>query len=102
MVGVEHPIAPIHHQYVVTTSIPEVKEMKHEIPVVRDLEGSYYLRMERDGLLFGPYEEGSKMRLQDDWYVMVQLFSLISHLKQIVRMVAQNHINLIVKCFIML
>ncbi|XP_065060512.1 dimethylglycine dehydrogenase, mitochondrial-like [Rhopilema esculentum] len=68
LVGVEHPITPIHHQYVVTTTIPEVKELKREIPVVRDLEGSYYLRMERDGLLFGPYEEGQKMRLQGEWW----------------------------------
>ena len=67
MIGVEHPLIPVHHQYVVTTTVPEVKQLKHEIPVVRDLEGSYYLRMERDGLLFGPYEAVSKMRLQEDW-----------------------------------
>ena len=74
MVGVEHPMTPVHHQYVVTTTVPEVKELSHEIPVVRDLEGSYYLRMERDGLLFGPYEQGSKMKLQEEWFVKV-LFS---------------------------
>ena len=34
----------------------------------RDLEGSYYLRQERDGLLFGPYEAMEKMRLLDSWY----------------------------------
>ena len=67
MIGIEHPLIPIHHQYVVTTTIPEVKQLKQEMPVIRDLLGSYYLRMERDGLLFGPYEEESKMRLQDDW-----------------------------------
>ena len=42
--------------------------MKQEFPVLRDLEGSYYLRMERDGLLVGPYEHQSKMRTVDDWY----------------------------------
>ena len=67
MAGIELPMIPIHHQYVVTSSIPEVKELKREIPVVRDLEGSYYIRMEKDGLLFGPYEKPDKMRLQDDW-----------------------------------
>uniref|UniRef100_A0A672MI01 Dimethylglycine dehydrogenase n=1 Tax=Sinocyclocheilus grahami TaxID=75366 RepID=A0A672MI01_SINGR len=33
----------------------------------RDLEGSYYLRQERDGLLFRPYEKEEKMKLQDSW-----------------------------------
>ena len=75
LIGAEHPITPIHHQYVVTTTIPEVKELKREIPVVRDLEGSYYLRMERDGLLFGPYEEGPKMRLQEEWCVFSVLIA---------------------------
>ena len=45
-----------------------MKELKREIPVLRDLEESYYLRMERDGLLVGPYEEQSKMRTVDEWY----------------------------------
>ena len=30
--------------------------------------GSYYLRQERDGLLYGPYEPPHKMQLCDDWY----------------------------------
>lgn len=67
MVGLEHPTIPVHHQYVVTATIPEVKALKQELPVIRDLEGSYYLRQERDGLLFGPYEREEKMVLQDSW-----------------------------------
>lgn len=67
MVGVEHPLIPIHHQYLVTSTIPEVQQCKHEIPVMRDLEGSYYLRQEKQGLVVGPYERAEKMRLQDDW-----------------------------------
>lgn len=67
MVGADHPLIPIHHQYLVTTGIPEVKACQHEMPVVRDLEGSYYIRQERDGLLFGPYEKASKMKIQDEW-----------------------------------
>ncbi|XP_015427061.1 PREDICTED: dimethylglycine dehydrogenase, mitochondrial [Myotis davidii] len=55
------------HQYVVTSTIPEVKALKKELPVLRDLEGSYYLRQERDGLLFGPYESQEKMKVQDSW-----------------------------------
>ncbi|XP_030049095.1 dimethylglycine dehydrogenase, mitochondrial [Microcaecilia unicolor] len=67
MIGVEHPLIPVHHQYVVTATVPEVKALKRELPVLRDLEGSYYLRQERDGLLFGPYESPEKMKLQESW-----------------------------------
>lgn len=52
----------------VTSTIPEVKALKSELPVIRDLEGSYYLRQERDGLLMGPYEGADKMQLCQDWY----------------------------------
>lgn len=67
MIGLQHPVIPVHHQYVVTSTIPEVKALKTELPVIRDLEGSYYLRQERDGLLFGPYESEEKMKLQESW-----------------------------------
>lgn len=67
LIGLEHPLIPVHHQYVVTGTVPEVKALKTELPVLRDLEGSYYLRQERDGLLFGPYESQEKMKLQESW-----------------------------------
>ncbi|XP_068562619.1 dimethylglycine dehydrogenase, mitochondrial [Cebidichthys violaceus] len=67
MIGFEHPTIPVHHQYIVTATVPEVKALKKELAVIRDLEGSYYLRQERDGLLFGPYEQMEKMVLQDSW-----------------------------------
>uniref|UniRef100_A0A673K5T5 Dimethylglycine dehydrogenase, mitochondrial n=1 Tax=Sinocyclocheilus rhinocerous TaxID=307959 RepID=A0A673K5T5_9TELE len=67
MIGFQHPTIPVHHQYVVTATVPEVKALEAELPVIRDLEGSYYLRQERDGLLFGPYEKEEKMKLQDSW-----------------------------------
>ena len=67
MAGADHPLIPIHHQYLVTTSVPEVQQLKKEMPVFRDLEGSYYIRQERDGLLVGPYEKGHKMKMQDQW-----------------------------------
>ena len=68
LVGIDLPLVAIHHQYFVTSTIPEVKAQKKEVPVIRDLEGSYYLRMERDGFLVGPYETGEKMKLCDNWY----------------------------------
>lgn len=67
MIGFDHPTIPVHHQYVVTATVPEVKALKTELAVIRDLEASYYLRQERDGLLFGPYEKEEKMKLQDSW-----------------------------------
>lgn len=51
-----------------TGSIEAVKALDRELPVLRDLTGSYYMRQERNGLLFGPYEHESKMKLCDDWY----------------------------------
>ncbi|XP_061763862.1 dimethylglycine dehydrogenase, mitochondrial [Nerophis ophidion] len=67
LIGLEHPTIPVHHQYLVTATVPEVKALKKELAVIRDLEGSYYLRQERDGLLLGPYEQMEKMVLQDSW-----------------------------------
>lgn len=67
LIGLSHPLIPVHHQYIITASVPAVKELKRELPVLRDLEGSYYLRQERDGLLFGPYESPEKMKLQESW-----------------------------------
>ena len=68
MCGMDLPLVPMEHQYLVTKSIPAVQALKREIPVLRDLEGSYYLRMERDGLLIGPYEKGCQSR--EDWVIM--------------------------------
>ena len=65
MCGMDLPLVPMEHQYLVTKSLPEVQALKREIPVLRDLEGSYYLRMERDGLLIGPYEKVCQSR--EDW-----------------------------------
>ena len=75
MAGMDLPVVAIHHQYVVTSTIPEVAALKHEVPVIRDLEGSYYCRQERQGLLFGPYEHRDKMKLQEDWYIVYILFA---------------------------
>lgn len=67
LAGSDLPLVPNHHQYLVTSTVPEVKALKREIPVLRHLEGSFYLRMERDGLLIGPYESVESMRQCSDW-----------------------------------
>ncbi|XP_071441447.1 dimethylglycine dehydrogenase, mitochondrial-like [Hetaerina americana] len=68
------PLVPVEHQYAVTAPIPEVEEFmnngtgpKKEIPVLRHLDGSFYMRQERSGLLIGPYENQKAMKLRDDW-----------------------------------
>lgn len=58
MAGVDLPLCHIEHQYVITgpiseiEALPETHNMK-ELPVLRDLYGSYYLRQERNGVLIG-------------------------------------------------
>ncbi len=56
LVGVELPLLPMEHQYVVTEAIPELKQLPREIPVTRDPERVFYMRQEGDGLLFGFFE----------------------------------------------
>ena len=67
LAGLDLPLVPVQHQYLVTKSVPEVQALNREIPVLRHLEGSFYLRQERDGLLIGPYESQSAMVQMEDW-----------------------------------
>ncbi|XP_070543169.1 dimethylglycine dehydrogenase, mitochondrial-like isoform X2 [Ptychodera flava] len=67
MIGIEVPVVTTQHQYILTSSIPELKKLNREVPVIRDLDGSYYVRQERSGLLIGPYENQENMKLQDNW-----------------------------------
>eukprot|EP00468_Gymnochlora_sp_CCMP2014_P000687 CAMPEP_0167740864 /NCGR_PEP_ID=MMETSP0110_2-20121227/532_1 /TAXON_ID=629695 /ORGANISM="Gymnochlora sp., Strain CCMP2014" /LENGTH=815 /DNA_ID=CAMNT_0007624841 /DNA_START=154 /DNA_END=2601 /DNA_ORIENTATION=- len=65
MLNVNHPAVVIEHQYVITESIPLVTKMNGRLPVLRDLHGSTYIRQERTGLLFGPYEK--ECVVHDEW-----------------------------------
>ncbi|XP_078684529.1 dimethylglycine dehydrogenase, mitochondrial-like isoform X2 [Branchiostoma floridae x Branchiostoma belcheri] len=65
--GLELPLVTVQHMYVVTGPIPEVQARETELPVIRDLEGSYYARQERDGLIIGPYERAELMKMQNHW-----------------------------------
>ena len=56
MVGLELPIVPIEHHYLITEPVPEVAAFPGELPVLRDTESSFYIRAEHDGLLVGPFE----------------------------------------------
>ncbi len=63
MVGLEVPVIPVQHQYIVTEPHPEVQQ-RHaqglpEMGVLRESDGSWYLREERGGFILGPYEVGA-------------------------------------------
>eukprot|EP00397_Hematodinium_sp_SG-2012_P014001 GEMP01014227.1.p1 GENE.GEMP01014227.1~~GEMP01014227.1.p1 ORF type:complete len:848 (+),score=195.38 GEMP01014227.1:180-2723(+) len=72
LAGITTPCVVLQHQYIITEDIPEVKEYheKHgkQMPVLRDLKGSYYLRDEGNGILIGPYEhEDSVVLSPEEW-----------------------------------
>jgi dimethylglycine dehydrogenase len=60
MVGLDIPVIPVEHQFIVTEPTPELverhKQGLKELPVLRESDQSYYLREERQGLIVGPYE----------------------------------------------
>ena len=60
MAGLELPVVPILHQYLVTDRIEAVAEHDTELPIIRDPEESWYIRQERDGMIIGPYERDGK------------------------------------------
>jgi dimethylglycine dehydrogenase len=54
--GVDIPIRSLQHQYLVTEPVEGLDGSDRELPVLRDPEGSFYVRQEIDGLLIGPFE----------------------------------------------
>ena len=63
MVGLDVPVIPVEHQYIVTEAHPEIQARKAaglpEMGVLRESDASYYMREEAGGLLLGPYEVGA-------------------------------------------
>ncbi len=57
MVGVDHPLVPMPHHYLVTDEIPVVAAIEGLMPAVTDLEGFTYLQREGNGVLLGIYEQ---------------------------------------------
>jgi dimethylglycine dehydrogenase len=60
LAGVELPIVPLQHHYVVTEPISAVEERTTELPVFRDPDNSFYARQEGGGLIVGPFERDPK------------------------------------------
>ncbi|MCW6507793.1 GcvT family protein [Lichenifustis flavocetrariae] len=60
MVGIDLPVTPMEHHYLVTESIPEIAQLGFELPHIVDLEGFTYMRQEQKGMLLGIYERNFK------------------------------------------
>jgi dimethylglycine dehydrogenase len=65
MAGIDLPLVPTEHQYVVTETIPEIAAMDRRLPSVADRDGEYYLRQEGKGLLVGAYERDMRFWAED-------------------------------------
>lgn len=63
MVGLDIPVLPVEHQYIVTEPHPAIvarqKAGLPEMGVLRESDSSWYMREENGGLLLGPYEKGA-------------------------------------------
>ena len=60
MVGACSPVIAMERQYFVTEPLPSLAELDRELPVLRDPDGTFYLRQETDALLVGPYERAPR------------------------------------------
>jgi dimethylglycine dehydrogenase len=56
MAGIELPLSPLKHHYLVTASSPLLDQLDYEMPMTVDLEGFTYLRQDQNGVLLGIYE----------------------------------------------
>ncbi len=61
--GLMFPFVPVEHQFIVTEPHPAILERREkglpEMGVLRESDGSWYMREEAGGLLLGPYEAGA-------------------------------------------
>ncbi|GAB4289289.1 MAG: FAD-dependent oxidoreductase [Roseovarius sp.] len=73
------PMAVMEHQYMLTEEIPELeawsREVGHKLPLLRDVDTSYYLRQEKYGLNLGPYERNCRAHWVDPSDPMPEDFS---------------------------
>lgn len=62
--GRDVPMMVMSHQYMLFDTISEIeswsKEVGHKLPLLRDVDSSYYLRQEKYGFNLGPYERNCK------------------------------------------
>ena len=56
MAGIELPVSPLIHHYLISDTIAELENLDFEVPMTVDLEGFTYLRQDQKGVLLGIYE----------------------------------------------
>ncbi len=58
------PMVAMSHQYLLSEPIAEIeawsREVGHKLPLLRDVDSSYYLRQEKTGFNLGPYERNCR------------------------------------------
>ena len=60
MVGLDLPVTPYEHHYLITERYEPVANLSGEMPIVADPAGFSYTRQEGQGLLYGLYEQNPK------------------------------------------
>ena len=56
MQGINLPVQPMEHHYLITDAIPEIVGRSERLPAGIDYEANIYFRQERQGMLLGTYE----------------------------------------------
>ena len=74
------PMMVMSHQYLLTEQIPEVEAWSKandgkKLPLIRDVDISYYLRQEKNGYNLGPYEPNCRAHWETDADPMPEDFS---------------------------
>ncbi|MCP5086173.1 MAG: FAD-dependent oxidoreductase [Rhodobacteraceae bacterium] len=73
------PMTVMSHQYLLSEEIPEIeawsKENGKKLPLLRDVDVSYYLRQEKHGFNLGPYEPNCRAHWNTDADPMPDDFS---------------------------
>ncbi len=62
------PMVVMSHQYMTTEQVPELEAWTAEhgkLPLLRDVDSSYYLRQEKNGFNLGPYERNCRAHWTD-------------------------------------
>ncbi|MEM8836896.1 MAG: FAD-dependent oxidoreductase [Pseudomonadota bacterium] len=62
--GRQVPMMVMSHQYILFEEVPEIRQWSEDggnkLPLLRDVDSSYYLRQEKYGLNLGPYERNCR------------------------------------------
>jgi dimethylglycine dehydrogenase len=72
------PMVVMSHQYLTTEQVPELEDWTAahgKLPLLRDVDSSYYLRQEKHGFNLGPYERNCRAHWADPTDPMPEDFS---------------------------